>query len=240
MGKNEMKLISTRNAGVDRLKVLVHGPAGAGKTYLASTTGNHRSTIVLSAEAGLLSLREFEINAVEIGSLEDLRDAYSWIKDGCPQEDDSEDGYQWIILDSISEIAEACLADMKAKYKNGMQAYGEMGETMMKMLKRFRDLPHHVVMTCKQGREQDASGMMMYGPLLPGKMLTQNVSYLFDEVLALRVGVDEDGKPTRTLQCQRDNQYDCKDRSGSLDLFEEPSLNYIWTKIKATVGENNA
>ena len=53
-----MKVMSTRNAGVDRLKVLVHGPAGAGKTYLASTTGNHRSTLELSAEAGLLSLRE--------------------------------------------------------------------------------------------------------------------------------------------------------------------------------------
>ena len=68
-----MKLISTRNAGVDRLKVLVHGPAGAGKTYLASTTGNHRSTMVLSAEAGLLSLRGFEINAIEIDSVQMAR-----------------------------------------------------------------------------------------------------------------------------------------------------------------------
>jgi hypothetical protein len=237
-----MKLISTRNAGVDRLKVLVHGPAGAGKTYLASTTGNHNRTMVLSAEAGLLSLREFEINAVEIGSLEDLKRAYAWVRAGCPLDGDdhSEDQFEWIVLDSISEIAENCLASMKAKFSDGRQAYGEMGDLMMKLLKSFRDLPYHVVMTCKQERAQDVSGMMMYGPSLPGKMLTQNVSYLFDEVLALRVNVDDEGKPVRFFQCQRDNQYDCKDRSGSLNLIEPANLKAIWTKIKSTVGENNA
>jgi hypothetical protein len=237
-----MNLISTRNAGVDRLKVLVHGPAGAGKTYLASTTGNHRSTLVLSAEAGLLSLREFEINALEIDSFQALRDAYSWVRQGCPTSsgEPPEDPFQWIILDSISEIAENCLADMKKMYKNGMQAYGEMGDTMLRLIKGFRDLPYHVVMTCKQERAQDSSGTMLYGPGLPGKMLTQNISYLFDEVIALRVNVDDEGKPVRYFQCQRDNQYDCKDRSGSLDLFEEANLNHIWTKIKTSVGDNHA
>ena len=94
-----MKVMSTRNAGVDRLKVLVHGPAGAGKTYLASTTGNHRSTLVLSAEAGLLSLRGFEISAVEISSWEDLRNAYTWVARGCPHEDGSpaEEPFKWIV-----------------------------------------------------------------------------------------------------------------------------------------------
>lgn len=237
-----MKLISTRNAGVDRLKVLVHGPAGAGKTYLASTTGNHRSTMVLSAEAGLLSLRGFEINAIEIDSVQALREAYSWAKSGCPLGDDPEpeDSFQWIILDSISEIAENCLSDMKGKHKNGMQAYGEMGDTILRLIKCFRDLPYHVVMTCKQERVQDSSGTMLYGPGLPGKMLTQNISYLFDEVLALRVNVDDEGKPVRYLQCQRDNQYDCKDRSGALDQFEPADLKNIWKKIRSSVGENNA
>lgn len=237
-----MKIVSTRNAGVDRLKVLVHGPAGAGKTYLASTTGNHRSTMVLSAEAGLLSLREFEINAIEINSIDALREAYSWASAGCPLSADpeSEDSFQWIILDSISEIAENCLADMKGKYKNGMQAYGEMGDTILRLIKGFRDLPYHVVMTCKQERVQDSSGTMLYGPGLPGKMLTQNISYLFDEVLALRVNVDDEGKPVRYLQCQRDNQHDCKDRSGSLDQFEPANLNHIWNKIRKSVGGNHA
>jgi len=239
-----MKVMSTRNAGVDRLKVLVHGPAGAGKTYLASTTGNHRSTLVLSAEAGLLSLREFEISAVEISSWEDLRNAYTWICRGCPLEDGSmpDDEYRWIVLDSISEIAESCLNSMKRKFNDGRQAYGEMGDVMIRLIKSFRDLPnHHVVMTCKQERAQDQSGLMLYGPSLPGRMVTQNISYLFDEVLALHVHIDEDGKPDgRYFQCQRDNQYDCKDRSGSLGLFEPASLNHIWDKIKTSVGGENA
>ena len=238
-----MKVMSTRNAGVYRLKVLVHGPAGAGKTYLASTTGNHRSTLVLSAEAGLLSLRKFEINAVEISSWEDLRNAYGWVARGCPNDDGSaaEEPFKWIILDSISEIAESCLNSMKRKFSDGRQAYGEMGDVMIRLIKSFRDLSdYHVVMTCKQERAQDQSGLMLYGPSLPGRMVTQNISYLFDEVLALHVNVDEDGKPTRYFQCQRDNQYECKDRSGSLDLYEPSNLNHIWDKIKTSVGGQNA
>ena len=242
MGKNKMKVISTRHAGVDRLKGLVHGPAGAGKTYLASTTGNHRSTLVLSAEAGLLSLRQFDIKAIEIDSFAALRDTFAWIRAGAPLGGDpeSEDTFQWIVLDSISEIAENCLEDMKKKYPDGRQAYGEMGNMMVQLIKSFRDLPYHVVMTCKQAREQDASGMMLYGPSLPGKIVTQNISYLFDEVLALRVNVDDEGKPVRYFQCQRDNQYDCKDRSGILDLHEPANLKHVWTKIRHNVGENNA
>lgn len=82
--------------------------------------------------------------------------------------------------------------------------------------------------------------MMLYGPSLPGKIVTQNISYLFDEVLALRVNVDDEGRPVRYFQCQRDNQYDCKDRSGVLGLNEPANLNHVWTKIRHNVGENNA
>ena len=120
MGKDKMKVISTRHAGVDRLKVLVHGPAGAGKTYLASTTGNHRSTLVLSAEAGLLSLRQFDIKAIEIDSFAALRDTFAWIRAGAPLGGDpeSEDTFQWIVLDSISEIALSKMAGSKPSSVN--------------------------------------------------------------------------------------------------------------------------
>ena len=183
-----MKMISTRDAGVDRLKVLVHGPAGSGKTYLASTTGSLDKTLVLSAEAGLLSLRKYDIKAVEITSFTVLRESFSWLKGGCPDSDGKPMDFEWVILDSISEIAENCLSDMKNKYPDGRQAYGEMGDMMLRLLKGFRDLPYNVVMTCKQERAQDASGMMLYGPSLPGKMLTQNVSETINTIVRIGRG----------------------------------------------------
>ena len=55
-----IKLTSTAQAAVDNgIKVLVHGPAGSGKTTLCATTGE--PTVIISAEAGLLSLRGHDI-----------------------------------------------------------------------------------------------------------------------------------------------------------------------------------
>jgi len=47
-----MKLTTTSQAGKKHgLKILVHGPAGAGKTRLMATTGDLEHTLILSAEA---------------------------------------------------------------------------------------------------------------------------------------------------------------------------------------------
>jgi len=65
----------------------------------------------------------------------------------------------------------------------------------------------------------------------------QEISYLFDEVFALRVETDENGNLYRVLQTGRDRNYDAKDRSDALDLFEEPNLKKIKNKIKAHIEE---
>jgi hypothetical protein len=74
---------------------------------------------------------------------------------------------------------------------------------------------------------------MLYFPSMPGNMLKQGVGYFFDEVFALRVEKDADGNPTRWLQTNRDYNYEAKDRSGSLDMFEPADLSAIAAKIKA-------
>jgi hypothetical protein len=43
-----------------------------------------------------------------------------------------------------------------------------------------------------------------------------------------------DGNPTRALQTGPDYQYQAKDRSGALDLFEPPNLGDIAKKILAS------
>lgn len=233
-----MNLTNTKGIGTDRLKVLIHGPSGCGKTFLASTTGDHSKTLIISAEAGLLSLSGFGIDVVEVDGYDSVREVFAWVRAGCPVSSDEDTErhvgmpYEWIILDSISEIAEQVLHGLKRELSDGRKAYGEMGERMIALMKAFRDLDSvHVVMTAKQERVQDDGGMILYGPAFPGKMVTQNVSYLFDEVFALRTDRDEHGEVFRSLQCHRDASYDCKDRSGRLDVHEPANLHDIWKKI---------
>jgi len=221
-------LKSTRDAALDGIKILVHGPAGAGKTSLCGTTGG--STLIISAESGLLSLRAFDIPVLEVKTLDQLYEAYQFVTDT-----DEGKAFQWVCLDSISEIAEVVLNHEKKTAKDPRQAYGALAEKMTDILRAFRDLPgRNVYFACKQERTKDEqSGAMLYFPSMPGNMLKQGVGYFFDEVFALRVEKDADGNPTRWLQTNRDYNYEAKDRSGSLDMFEPADLSAIAAKIKA-------
>lgn len=224
-----IRLTSTKQSCIDNgLKFLVHAPAGAGKTVLCSTTGS--STVIISAEAGLLSLRNSDIPVIEVKSLQDVEDAYRFITE-------SQDAkhFDFVCLDSISEIADVCLAHEKKNNKDVRQAYGALQDHMGGLVRAFRDIPQkNVYFSCKQAREKDEqTGAFLYGPSLPGAKLGQGISYFFDFVFALRVEKMEDGSMARMLQTTRDYQYEAKDRSGALDMFEEPSLAAIAAKIKA-------
>ena len=41
------------------VKAILHGPSGSGKTFSIATIPNHEGVIVLSAEAGLLSIKAY-------------------------------------------------------------------------------------------------------------------------------------------------------------------------------------
>jgi len=218
------------------IKMLVHGQAGTGKTVLCATAGE--PTLILSAEAGLLSLMGAPdyIKAILIQSIQDLEDAYESISEGL----DGTEDYKWICLDSISEIAEQVLSSEKENTKDARQAYGVLSEKMTKVLRCFRDLPNrNVLMTCKQERQTDEdTGVTSYVPSLPGKRLTQGVSYMFDEVFAIRVEKDDEGEDYHILQCHKDRKYEAKDRSGALDMFEEPNLKRLAAKILAAMPDD--
>jgi hypothetical protein len=61
--------------------------------------------------------------------------------------------------------------------------------------------------------------------------LANDLPYLFDIVGALRVEQDEEGDIYRVLQTGTDTRFVAKDRSGKLNLFEEPTLKNIYDKV---------
>lgn len=224
-----IKLTTTAQAAIDNgIKVLVHGPSGAGKTSLCATTGE--PTVIISAEAGLLSLRDHDIPVIEVKTLEDVHEAYRFITQAQEAQH-----FRWVCLDSISEIAEVCLAAEKANTKDPRQAYGALFDQMGQLIRAFRDLPgKNVYFSAKQERKEDqATGAQLYFPSLPGAKLGQGIAYFFDECFALRVERDNEGEVTRWLQTGRDFQYEAKDRSGALEMFEPCDLGAIARKIHA-------
>lgn len=217
-----MQITNTKNISAQYIKVLVHAPAGTGKTRLCATTGG--KAIILSAEAGLLSLAGHDIDVIEIKNMDDMKQAYEFLL--------SDTTYNWVCLDSISEIAEVVLEAEKGKTNDPRKAYGELQTIMMALMRSFRDLPKNIYFSAKQERIKDeVTGGLLFGPSAPGTKIGAAMPYLFDMVFALHAWKDEEGSIQRALQTQKDAQYEAKDRSGKLDLVEPPSLEHIYNKI---------
>ena len=212
-----MKVLSTKDIQVSNLKMVVFGAAGAGKTVLCSTAPN---PLIISSEGGLLSLRGLDVPYVEIKTANDLNSAYEMAR---------KSDYQSICIDSLSEVAESLLVELKKGVNDPRQAYGQLAEAMMVMMRKFRDLPDkHVIYTAKQEIKTDEStGSMIIRPIMPGQLLPTQLPYLMDLVCHLSV----DKKGERKLQTKADRTKVAKDRSGKLDDFEPANIQYLINKI---------
>lgn len=218
-----IKITSTKDAKGDGVKALVYGKAGIGKTKLMGTAPN---PIILSAEAGLLSLKDQDIPVILIETIEDVHEAYEMLTG--PEGDK----YDTICLDSISEIAEVLLTHYKKTLKDGRQAYGTLNDDMNILIRHFRDIKgKNVIFSAKQMRvTDDDTGITSYNAMMPGKNLVNGLPFFFDLVLYMTMMTDEDGT-FRALKTEAEFGHDAKDRSGELDAVEEPNLTKIFNKI---------
>lgn len=224
------------------IKSLVYADSGIGKTSLMATLPQ---PVLISNESGALSLRSknmekiwgagnplicYNMPIIEVNTVEDLTDAHRW----CTESNEAK-AFQSIGMDSISEIAEVVLNNAKRQVKDPRQAYGELIEKMEQVIRSFRDLQDkHVLLSAKQEPMKDElTGVIKYGPSMPGAKLGQKLPYFFDEVFRLGIGQTPQGEKYRFLQTQPDLQFTAKDRSGALDPVEFPAMSTIFAKILA-------
>jgi len=215
------------------VKVLVYGNAGVGKTMLCATAP---SPLIISAEAGLLSLTKkniervygvntpgitYDIPVAPIKTVQDLEQVYQMLKAGSQ--------IKTACLDSLSEIAETVLLNSLAVNNDGRAAYGDMSSEIIGICRKFRDLPIHCYFSTKMGYSDDSR---KNGPSMPGRVLAKELPYLFDELLQMDLHEVPDGPPVRFLRTASDLQNYAKDRSGALDpAGERANLTNLFDKI---------
>jgi hypothetical protein len=213
-----IKIQSSKGCYTDGIKAVVYGASGVGKTVLCSTAPR---PVIISAERGLLSLSSMDIPYVEVNTSKDIQEAYDALK--------SNDDYDTICIDSLSEVSEAVLAELKKGVADGRQAYMKLSESMGGFIKNFRDIRgKNVIFIAKSKRvEDEETGSSQHEPYIPGKVLPFQLPYMVDEVLYY----DIDRKGNRQLCTKASRKYIAKDRSGKLDEFESPDLTHIFNKI---------
>jgi len=214
------------------LKYLVHAPPGYGKTYLIRTLPG--KTIVGSAESGLQSIADIDCDYLPIQSVSKLRELYSYLAG-----EDHE--YDSLALDSITEIGEICLSEMKKEHKDGRRAYGEMQEAIIKLLRAFRSLDMTVYFSAKQQRENTDQGLLRV-PNMPGSTLTQKrpIGHDFDFVFPIVTSEDDEGGLQRQFLTMHDGQHQAKARDPNhvLDKYEPCDISHVQNKIISSYSDN--
>lgn len=251
-----MALTPITAQSADRICALLIGPAGIGKTsqircllgqdfqggQWVQTNLAPEKVLVLSAEGGLLCVRDLvasgQVQGFEIHSLTEFHEALRYV---ATAPEVRQDGFRWVSIDSLTEIASRCAEELQRKYPSkadSLKLWGEYNQVMTDIVKSFRDLTHiNVVFTCLINIEKDKEGRRFPMPDISGSSLKQRLTSYFDEVLvldrmALNTGDPENPVMQEMLVFNTRNPVGlAKDRSGKLAETEYPNLLMIRNKI---------
>ena len=222
----EFKIKNTSNAASDGVKVLMFGKSGIGKTSQFGTLSG--KTLILSAESGLLVLKDKDIDVIDIESISGLADVYLALKDGKLE-------YDNVGLDSLSEIGDMLINELEADDyygdpSNTFPKWGEYSKRMIKIVKMFRDLKGFNVIFTALAEPMENNGSIVYMPMIPAKKAQSKLVSLFDEVMYY--AYDKDGN--RVLHTSGSSTYEAKSRS-SLDdkviVDDEHNLGTLLAKV---------
>ena len=199
-----------------RMKALVHGDAGAGKSWLGASTPGPR--LVLDAEGGAPFARQLTADGsilppsrkwdplhetvptdldpnesvfVRVRTPEDIERVYAWLASGQHE-------FNSVILDSITDIQLSMryeIRDGQEKQRDvtDMRSWGILLDRMMEVCRKFRDLTDHptrplwCVLVIAGSEQGQNSGK--WGPQVQGGLARRLAGY-FDVVMFLENEID--------------------------------------------------
>lgn len=184
-----------------RLKLLIYGKPGKGKTTFAATAGlDDRTAPVLWIDAGgnpivITRLKDARIDVLQIDALGDLTAIYTWLKAGQPAKNAFalENGltppYKTIVFDGISHMQRLSfdaimntgdLAPGLIPPKPEWTHYRSVLGQMIGIASKFYTLPLHVIVTALEHPDprflipgQTNSQYIYYEPLLAGQSVDE-------------------------------------------------------------------
>jgi|GEM_PF-1346064 len=193
------KTLNTSSAEAHAHKTLLYAHHGFGKTYQFRYYRElYGRGLIISGESGLSSVSDCDIDFLPFTSWDGPHNpddgVYSFmgiirmLKDV----DLKAAGFNWIGIDSVTEMSERCLqhfqklhedlAASSGKKMDGFAVWGDYERAMIGALKWVRDLPVHVLVTALAMEEDDDNGQTHYWPMVKMKKVAKHIPALFDHV----------------------------------------------------------
>ena len=160
--------------------------------------------------------------------------------------------YKTIFVDSITDLARLTFswsktqpeafsekklgADGKPAY-DGRGAYGKLGQELVGAGGIFNQLKHttdkNLVFVGLLDQIKDDYGRETWEPQIEGGKVKREIAGIFDQIISMVSMTTPEGQPYRAFVCQQLNEwgYPAGDRSGKLDVIEEPHLGKLIAKI---------
>ena len=224
MTKVEIKKFKPTDA---HLKVFIYGASGVGKTTFGTTAPQ---PLYISAEAGLLSVAEHAPDYIEVKSMAELNAAYEFLSN-------EKHDYETVIIDSLTEIQNVVMTKITGPDGSpGLSDWGVFSTEMAKILRRFRDLPMHVVFLALENKSEDKDDSgVYYGPQLYGKLADRAAAFMdfVGRMAFYRQKAEGEDKPKakRGICFYASETQTGKDRSGKLPAFVEPTFKEILAAV---------
>ncbi len=151
--------------------------------------------------------------------------------------------YQTVIIDSLTEVESYCMNQLLGIGDNTKlddevataewAEYKRNHSMMQRLVRDFRNLPMHVIVTCARQYVQDEHKRFNYSPQMTGKLAGQIQGFM-DLVGYYVLGqVSEDGKIPRRLYVQPTGRFAAKCRFTAFKrgFFDDPTVGKILTDV---------
>ncbi len=241
------------------IKGLIVGPYKIGKTSLIRTVEN---ALFCNMEAGMLSIQDWQGDSINIRDWTTARDLACLIGGPNPAMRPDQpysqahyehvvkefggalDKYETIFFDSLTDASRLAFQWAKGQpeafsEKTGKPdnrgAYGKLAQELVTWARHLQHTPNkNIWLVGLLDQVKDDFGRISFEMQIEGSKAGREIPGLIDQVVSMVEMKTEDGTPYRAFVCKRPNQwgYPAGDRSGRLDMIEEPHLGKLMNKIR--------
>jgi hypothetical protein len=204
------------------VKSIIYGPAGSGKTPLINTAPR---PILMACEPGLLSMRNSMVPTFIASDAKRIDEFWEWVFNS-----NETKNFDTIGVDSVSQMCEIYLEKANKENKHGLAAYGQMATDVLKQLDKLYFLQYkHTYLIAKLEVKNGAVGSFSR-PYYPGQQLPVAMPHKYDQILHLDIHNVPSVGQVRSFQCAPTIDVMARDRTGQLNMFEEPDFGKLVQK----------